>query len=96
VETDASEEGIGAVLMQDIGPIAFWSEALCFQNQIGDYPTIEKELLALRMAVSKWRHYLRGAPFIIKTDHQRNFFENRNSRHNYGLTKLLGLNYIIH
>lgn len=30
----------------------------------------EKELLSLIVAVTKWRHYLMGAHFVIKTDHE--------------------------
>jgi len=32
--------------------------------------TYEKELLALVVAVKKWRPYLLGRPFVIKTNHQ--------------------------
>ena len=32
--------------------------------------TYEKELLALVTTVHRWRPYLLGRPFVIKTDHQ--------------------------
>ena len=34
------------------------------------HSTYEKELLALAVAVKKWRPYLLGRPFVIKTNHQ--------------------------
>ena len=68
VECDASSLGLGAVLMQDQRPIAFHSQALKSKNIA--LSTYEKELLALVVVVKKWRPYLLGRPFVIKTDHQ--------------------------
>jgi hypothetical protein len=68
VETDACEEGIGAVLMQQHRPITFLSKDLGVKNkQLSIY---EKELLALIMAVDSWRPYLQRSQFVIRTDHQ--------------------------
>ena len=67
IETDTSGGGLGAVLMQDGHPIAFLSKALSPKN-LG-LSVYEKELLALVMAVTKWKHYLVGHHFIIRTDH---------------------------
>jgi RNase H-like domain found in reverse transcriptase len=67
IETNASDLGMGAVLMQGRRPIAFLSKALGVKNKL--LSTYEKELLALLTAVQKWRHYLQGQSFIIKTDH---------------------------
>ena len=62
------EGGIGVVLMQDSHPISFLSKALSIKN-LG-LSVYEKELLALVMAVTKWKHYQVGYHLIIRTDHQ--------------------------
>ena len=68
IETDACSTGIGAVLLQQGHPVAFYSKALGIKNQ--QLSIYEKEFLAIMMAVEKWRAYLQRGPFIIKTDHQ--------------------------
>lgn len=52
IECDASGRGIGAVLMQEGQAIAFLSQAL--EGKALDFPTYEKELLALVLSVQKW------------------------------------------
>ncbi|PKA66820.1 putative mitochondrial protein [Apostasia shenzhenica] len=68
IETDASGIGIGAVLMQGGHPIAFFSKGLSLTHQ--KLPVYEREMLAMVAAVQKWRPYLIGNHFKIKTDHQ--------------------------
>jgi hypothetical protein len=68
VETDASDIGIGAVLMQKGQPIAYLSKALAQHHK--HLSIYEKEFLALIMAVDKWRQYLQHQQFVIKTDHK--------------------------
>lgn len=93
LETDASGKGVGAVLMQDRRPIAFMSKALCPRNQA--LSVYEREFLAVIMAVEKWRSYLQGHKFIIKTDQQalRHLLDQKLINHvqQKWITKLLGV-----
>lgn len=68
LETDASDFGIGDVLMQDNHPIAFLSQSLSSRNAA--LSTYEKECLAITLAVGKWRPYLQTRSFTIRTDHK--------------------------
>lgn len=65
LDTNASGFGVGVVLVQHGRPIAFMNKALCPKNQaISIY---EKEFLVVLMAIHRWRHYLMGHKFIIRT-----------------------------
>ena len=71
VTTDASDYAMGAVLSQvwDDGehPVAFESRKMNPAEQ--NYPTHERELLAVIHALRTWRHYLLGRQFTIVSDH---------------------------
>lgn len=72
VFTDASLFGIGGWIGQThadgIHPVTFWSRKLIPAEL--NYPTHERELLALVKMCEKHRHYLIGQPFVAKTDHR--------------------------
>lgn len=54
LEVDACSTGVGAVLMQYRRPLAFLSQSLSKTHQ--GLSTYEKELIALLIAVDRWRH----------------------------------------
>jgi len=67
LETDASGKAMGAVLMQQQHPIAFFSKQFC--PRLLRSSTYVSELHAITTAVKKWRQYLLGHSFTIHTDH---------------------------
>lgn len=97
IETDASDCGMGAVLMQDNHPISYLSKALCDKNK--GLSTYEKECMVVLLAVDKWRPYLQGQEFLIRTDHHSLLFltEQRAATklQQKALLKLMDLNFKI-
>eukprot|EP00963_Diacronema_lutheri_P004510 scaffold345_cov371-Pavlova_lutheri.AAC.1 len=72
IHTDASNIGLGAVLLQQHHgrwhPVAYWSKAL--EGAQKNYTTTELEMLAIVLALETWRHYLLGVRVVVRTDHQ--------------------------
>jgi hypothetical protein len=97
IETDASNNGVGAVLLQDGHPLAFLSRALGPKNQ--GLSAYEKEYMAILIAIEQWRSYLQLGEFLIFTD-QRSLVHLSDQRlhttwQQKVFTKLLGLQYRI-
>ena len=75
LQTDASDVGAGAVLLQPhrcdpskLAPVAFASKK--FTKTELNYATVEKEALAIYWAINKFANYLYGRPFTLITDHK--------------------------
>ncbi len=76
VEVDAATLGVGAALSQWKGetpvlhPCAYFSRKLSPAEQ--NYDVGNRELLAIKLALEEWRHWLEGAqyPFEVITDHK--------------------------
>ncbi|KAG0432949.1 Retrovirus-related Pol polyprotein from transposon 17.6 [Dictyocoela muelleri] len=68
LESDASNYGLGAVLIQDDIPVAYLSKV--FNKAETRYSITEKETLASLWAMEKLRFYLMGNKFTLITDHK--------------------------
>ena len=65
---DASNVGVGAVLIQEDKVIEYHSCALTSTQQ--HWSNIEREAYALVNGVEHFHHYIFGKPFEVHTDHQ--------------------------
>ncbi|GFX70407.1 retrovirus-related Pol polyprotein from transposon opus [Trichonephila clavipes] len=71
LDTDASNESVGAVLSQEIDGqervVAYWSK--CLSKPERNYCVTRKELLDIVKAIEHFHHYLYGQKFLLRTDH---------------------------
>ncbi len=68
VATDACSTGLGAVLLQNDRPIAYAARSLTSAE--ANYSIIEKELLAVVFALTRFHFYTAGRRVTVLTDHQ--------------------------
>ena len=89
---DASDNGIGAVLLQSgeneiDHPVSYYSRK--FNSHQRNYSTVEKETLALIMALQHFEIYLGTTtfPIIVLTDHNPLVFLNKMKNKNQRLVR---------
>jgi hypothetical protein len=72
LRTDASDTGLGAVLLQlhdgELFPVCYASKKLSHSER--NYSVIERECLAVVWGVKRFMVYLYGTEFTLQTDHQ--------------------------
>jgi len=77
IETDASDIGMGAALMQQDQqgkwrPVEYWSKK--FNTAQQNYHPAEKETCAILYALQHWRHLVFGQQFTVVTDNKASQF----------------------
>jgi hypothetical protein len=68
LSVDSSQNGVGAVLMQSNGPVAYASKALTDTQQ--RWAQIEKELNAIVFGCERFHQYVYGKQVNVETDHK--------------------------
>ena len=79
IQTDASDTGIGCVLMQEYDgiprPVSYASRNLASREQ--NFSVIEREALAIVWGISKFDFYLYRQQFVVQTDHKPLVYVNK-------------------
>ena len=68
LQVDASQNGLGAALIQHQGPVAYASKAM--NDTQRRYAQIEKELLAFVFACKRFHQYVYGKTITVESDHK--------------------------
>ena len=73
VYTDSSDYQLGAVILQDDRPLAFYSRKLNSAQK--RYTTCKQELLSIVETLKEFKHILLGQKLIVHTDHNNLLYQ---------------------
>jgi len=68
IQVDASQRGLGAVLLQANGPVEFASKLLIATES--RYSNIEREMLPVLFGLEKFHYYAYGRHVVVEYDHK--------------------------
>ena len=68
IQTDASQKGVGAVLLQQGQPVCYASKALTDTEK--NYSNIERETLGVVWGLERFNYYIFGKHCTVNTDHK--------------------------